>query len=41
MPQTVAEGQSDKTVSNAEVHMKQRCGTEFLHAEKIASINIH
>ena len=24
-----------------EVHMNQRCVTEFLHAEKMASIDIH
>lgn len=27
--------------SDMEVHMKQRCVTEFLHVEKIAPINIH
>ena len=30
-----AEGQSDTAVSDTEVQMKQRCGIEFLHAEKI------
>jgi len=28
-----AEGESNK-VTDMEVHMKQRCGTEFLHVEK-------
>ena len=27
-------GQSDKMVSDVEMCMKQRCGTEFLHVEK-------
>ena len=36
-----AEGQSDKMVSDMEVHMKQRCVTEFLHAEKMAPTHIH
>ena len=36
-----AEKQSDKMVSDIEVHMKQRCGTEFTHAEKMASTDIH
>jgi len=36
-----AEGQSDRTASDMEVHMKQRGGTEFLHAEKIAPIDTH
>jgi len=27
--------------SDMEVHMKQRCGTEFLHAKKIVPIDIH
>jgi len=39
--QMAAEGQSDKMVSDVEVFMKQRCGTEFLHAEKMAPISIH
>ena len=30
-----AEGQSDKTVSDMEACMKQRCGTEFFHAENV------
>ena len=36
-----AEGQSDRMVSDMEVHMKQRCGTEFLHVEKMAPTDIH
>ena len=32
----IAEGQSDKMVSDMEVYMKQRCVTEFLHVEKRA-----
>jgi len=36
-----AEGQSDKTASDMEVCMKQRCVTEFLHAEKIELNDIH
>ena len=33
--QMAAEGQSDKMASDMEVHMKQRCVTEFLHAKKL------
>ena len=36
-----AEGQSGKMTSDMEVYMKQRCATEFLYVEKIASIDIH
>jgi len=36
-----AERQSDKMPPNKNVHMKQRCGTEFLHAEKNATLAIH
>ena len=36
-----AEGQSDKMASDMEVHMKQRCATDFLHAEKMAYKDIH
>ena len=36
-----AEGQPDKTASYMKVPMKQRCATEFLHAEKIAPTAIH
>ena len=32
--QMAAKGQSDRMLSVMEVHMKQRCSTEFLHAEK-------
>ncbi|MEQ5154436.1 hypothetical protein ABN254_21715, partial [Providencia rettgeri] len=32
--QMAAEGQSDKMASDMEVHMKQRCVTNFLHAGK-------
>jgi len=32
--QMAEEGQSDKMVSDTEVHVKQRCVTEFLHMEK-------
>jgi len=35
-----AEGQSDKMVSNMEVCMKQRGGTEFLYVDKILPIDI-
>jgi hypothetical protein len=34
-------GQSDKMASDMEVRMKQRCVTEFLHAENIAPNDIH
>ena len=37
----VAERQSDRMVSDMEVHMKQRCITEFLHVEENAPIDIH
>ena len=36
-----AEGQSDKMVSDMEVQMKQRCGTEFFHVEKMTPTDIH
>jgi len=36
-----AEGQSDKMASDMEAWMEQRCVTEFLHAEKMAPIDIH
>ena len=35
------ERQSDKTVSDIEVQMKQRSFTELLHDVKIALIDIH
>ena len=38
--QMTAEGQSDKMASDTEMHMKQRCVIEFLHAEKIAPNDI-
>jgi len=41
MQQMVAEGQSDRMVSDMEVKMKQRCGTEFLPAEKMVRTGIH
>ena len=37
----VAEGQSDRMVSDVEVQMKQRCVTEFLHVEIMTSNSIH
>ena len=40
MRQMTAEGQSDKMVSEMEVHLKQRCVIEFLHVEKIAPNDI-
>lgn len=36
-----AEGQSDKLVSDMEVHAKRRWGTEFLHRENNAINDIH
>jgi len=36
-----AEGQSDKMVHDMEVHMKQRCVTEFLYADKMAPMNVN
>ena len=36
-----AEGQSDKMVHALEVHMKQRCVTEFLYADKMAPMNVN
>ena len=36
-----AEGQSDRTAADIEVWMQQRGRTEFLHAEKMAPIDIH
>ena len=38
--QMAAEGQSDRMASDIEVRIKQRCVTEFLQAEKIATIDI-
>ena len=34
-------GQSNKMASDMGVCMNQKCGTEFLHAEKMAPISIH
>jgi len=39
--QMAAEGQSDQMESNVEVHITQRNVIEFLHVEKITSIDIH
>ena len=39
MWQTAAEGQSDRMASDMEVHMKQKCVTEFLHMEKMAYLS--
>ena len=36
-----AEGQTDQMAADMEVHMKQRCVTEFLHVEKMAPSDIH
>ena len=38
MQQKAAEGQSDKKASDVEVKMKQRCGIQFLHLEKMTPI---
>jgi len=34
MQQMAAEGQSDKMAFDMDVHVKERCGIDFLHAEK-------
>lgn len=39
--QMAAEGSSDRMVSYMELCMKQRCGNEFLHVEKIIPTDIH
>ena len=36
-----AERKSDKTVPDMDVYTSQRCGTEFLHVEKMAPTDIH
>ena len=36
-----AEEQSDRWVSDIEVHVKQKCATEFLHEEKMALTDMH
>jgi len=41
MQHMAAEEQCDKMVSDMEVQMKKRGGTEILSAEKTASINNH
>ena len=41
MRQLAAEGQSDIMVFDMEAHMKERCITEPLRAEKLAPIDIH
>ena len=38
--QMAAEGQSDKMASDMEMQMKQRCGVEFLRAEKKKIIHL-
>ena len=38
--QTAAEGQSDNMASDMEVHMKQRCVTEQLHAAETAPTDV-
>ena len=37
----VAEGQSNRIASDVEVLMKQRCVTEFFHAEKVVPTDIN
>jgi len=39
--QMAAEGQTDKIASDMEMQMKQRCVIEFLHEEKMASVDSH
>ena len=39
--QMAAEWQPEKMASDIKVHMKQRCGIEFIHVEKVAPIDIH
>ena len=41
-----AEGQSDKMMSDTEVHMKQmhmkqKCTNQFIHVEEVVPIDIH
>ena len=38
--QMAAQGQSVQMAPDMEVHTKQRCGTEFLHVEKMAPSDI-
>jgi hypothetical protein len=37
----MAEEQSGKMALDMEMHIKQRCVSEFLHAEKTAPVDIH
>jgi len=37
----VTDGGRDKMASDMEIRMEHRCVTEFLHAEKMARIDIH
>jgi len=37
----VAEGKCDRVASDMEVHIKQRCVTEFMNEEKMAPIDMH
>ena len=39
--QTAAEGQTDRMVSDMEVHMKQSFATDFLHMEKRGPSGVH
>ena len=39
--QMAAEGQSDRMESDREVHVKQRCGIEFPHMEKMLPTELH
>jgi len=39
--QKAAKGQSDKMTPDREVYIKQSCGSEFLHMEKMAPTDIH
>jgi len=39
--QMAAEGQSDKMVSDMDMHLKQMCVSEFLHVENMAPPGIH
>jgi len=39
--QMAAEGHFEKMMSGKELPMKERCGIEFLHAERITSIDVH
>ena len=36
-----AEGHSDAMAPDVEMQMKQRCGTEILHADNMAPSDIH